>query len=420
MNLRLLLLYGSICLLVLLRVVLTPGPNPLPDGAHIKARVRLTTTPQIVFGKQQLSVTVRGQKITLIVPQYSGYTYGDLIEIDGSLKAKVLDSGKTVYSIYYPKIHLVQNDTALPYRWAGFVRQKVEESYSRFLPADQAGLLMGIVFGINGGVDKDLKTAFQVTGVTHVIAASGMNVTLLAAFLLPILMKFLKRQHSLIVLILVLAFYTVISGMSASIVRATLMASIGFIGLLVGRQRTGFISFFLTGCIMLLITPTIWSDIGFELSFAATAGMLLIRPILPSFSQIPFVSIIEEDFSATIAAQITTLPILIYYFHTLGLLAILVNALVLWTIAPMMVIGSVAAVIGLVSTALGGLISFVCLPLLLYFLFIIRVFASFTPTITLTDLPLILVIGYYLLLSGIILYLVKRKTSSAAKIRKSM
>ena len=416
MNRRLLLLYGSILMIVLLRVLLTPPPADLPDGASVTARMRLTTTPQLVFGKEQLTVTIRGQKVILIVPQYSGYNYGDLLMVNGTLKRTVLSGERIVYSIYYPKIQLVVNDTALPYKLAGFVRGKVEETFATYLSSDQAGLLTGIVFGISQNVDRELKTAFQVTGVTHVIAASGMNVTLLASFVLPLLTKFLKRQQSLIVLIGILVFYTVLSGMSASIVRATLMASIGFIGLLLGRQRTAFISFFLTGCIMICITPTVLSDIGFQLSFAATAGMLVVRPLLPSFSKIPLVSLVEEDISATIAAQITTLPILLFYFHTLGLLAILVNTLVLWTIAPMMMIGSVAAVIGLVSTQLGGLIAFLCLPFLLYFLSIIHLFATFTPVLTITDLPVFLVLGYYLVVFAVVLFLLKRRSLAAAKI----
>lgn len=402
MTMRLLLLYGSILLLVLLRVVLTPPPQPLPDGAVIHARVRLTTTPQLVSNHQQLKVLVRGQQVTLITPQFSDYNYGDLLDVSGTIKVKVLSGKRTVYSIYFPKITKVTDASSLPYRMVGFVRERVQESYSTYLDPETAGLLEGIVFGISTSVPKNLKSAFQVTGVTHVIAASGMNVTLLAAFLLPVLLRLFSRRVSLVLLIGFLAFYALLSGMSASIVRATLMASIGFIGLLLGRQRTAFVSFFLTGCIMVGITPSVLTDIGFQLSFASTAGMLLVRPLFPSFSRIPLLNLVEEDVTSTIAAQITTLPILIYYFHSFGLLAILVNTLVLWTIAPMMVIGSLAAVIGLVSTTLGGVVAFLCLPFLSYFLLVITLFASFTPVVTLTELPLTLLCGYYLVVFSVV------------------
>ncbi len=416
MNLRLCLIYGVIILLVLLRVILTPPPQALPDGAHIHARIRLTSTPQFVSGKQQIQVTLKGQKVTLVTSPFSEYNYGDLLDVTGTLKAKALSGERIVYSISFPKISVIQDDTALPYKLAGFVRARVAETYTTFLDPDQASLLEGIVFGINSSVDKRLKSAFQVTGVTHVIAASGMNVTLLAAFLLPLLTRFLKRQTSLVVLIMILMFYALLSGMSASIVRATLMASIGYIGLLLGRQRTAFISFFLTGCIMIGITPSVLTDIGFQLSFAATAGMLVIQPLFPNLEGLPLVTFVEEDLKATLAAQITTLPILIYYFHTLGVLAILVNVLVLWTIAPLMVIGSIAAFVGLVSTALGGLITLLTLPLLSYFLFVVKFFARITPVLTLSDLPLILVIGYYLCISALILFFHKRKQRHAANL----
>lgn len=403
------LFYGGICLLVLLRVILTPSPPDLPDGAHVHARVRLTTTPKIVSNRQQLDVMIKGQPVTLLTSQFVDYSYGDLLVIDGSLKRKVLDNGKSVYSIYFPQITKASSDLALPYLAAGFVRTRVENSFSSYLNSDQASLLEGIVFGINTSVDPKLKQAFQVTGVTHVIAASGMNVTLLAGFLLPVLLRLFRRRTSLLVLIGLLAFYTLLSGMSASIIRATLMASIGFIGLLLGRQRTAFISFFLTGCIMILITPTILLDIGFQLSFAATAGMLVIRPLLPSLASIPLLKLVEEDLTATIAAQITTLPILIYYFHSLGLLSLIVNTLVLWTVAPLMIIGSLAALGGLVSVTLGGVIALMCLPLLSYFLEVIRLFASFTPVVTITDLPLTIVAGYYLVVVAFYRFFSRRR-----------
>lgn len=415
MQVRLLLLYGLIVLLVLLRVILTPPPQPLPNGASIHARVRLTTTPRIVSGHQQLNVLVRGQQVTLTTPQFSDYSYGDLLDITGKVTAKVLSSKKTVYSIYFPKITKVTDASSLPYQAAGFVREKVQQSFGQYLDPEAAGLLEGIVFGISTNVPKDLKTAFQITGVTHVIAASGMNVTLLAAFLLPVLLRVFSRRVSLIGLIGVLAFYTLLSGMSASIIRATLMASIGFIGLLLGRQRTAFISFFLTGCIMVGITPSVLLDIGFQLSFASTAGMLLVRPLFPSLSRIPLLNLVEEDVTSTISAQITTLPILIYYFHSFGILAIIVNTLVLWTIAPLMVIGSLAVVVGLLSTTVGGLIAFVCLPLLSYFLFIIRLFASFSPVVTIKDLPLVMVTGYYLLVFAVWLFISSEKRGSTSQ-----
>ncbi len=400
MNRQLLLIYGSICLIVLLRIVLASPPPEFPDGATIRATVRVVSPSQLSYGHEEVTVMIRGQKVVLVVPQFSQYRYGDLLHISGVVKKRVLDNKKATYSMYFPSIALVKDDVGIPYKLAGWVREKVTEAFTSYLPPDEASLLLGIVFGINSAVSHELKLAFQTTGVTHVVAASGMNVTLLAGFLLPIFLRFWRRQHALLMTILCLFFYALLSGLSASIVRATLMASISYLGLLVGRQRTAFISFFLTGSAMIILSPSVIADIGFQLSFAATAGMLLISPLLPSFAKIPVIGWIEDDLKTTISAQITTLPILLMYFHTFGVFSVLVNALVLWTIPLLMVIGSSASLVALLSIHLGGIIAFVCLPLLSYFIAVIRFFAFYSLQLRMADVPWGMVTAYYLALAG--------------------
>lgn len=408
MNLRLLLLYLGIALVVLVRLFLFHPVN-LPDGAHIDTTVRLLSSPVTSGSTQKLAVYIQDQRVSLIVSRFSEYRYGDLLHISGSLKRKVLDDERVVSSIYFPTITVVTSDSGLPFHLAGFVRERVEEAFGRYLSSDQAGLLMGIVFGISTGMDKDLKVQFQIAGVTHVIAASGMNVTLLAGFLLPLFLRLVKRRDALLLTIISLGFYAIISGLSPSIVRAAIMGGIALVGIMVGRQKTAFISFFLTGCIMILITPSVIADIGFQLSFMSTAGMLVLMPLLPRLPKLPIVGLVKDDLAATISAQIASMPLLLFYFHSLGLFSILVNVLVLWTIPILMIIGSVAALVSLVSATLGGIAALLALPFLSYFMLIINLFASISPVFQVESLPISLVLGYYLLLMALIVALIKKK-----------
>ena len=110
---------------------------------------------------------------------------------------------------------------------------------------------------------------FQTTGVFHVIAASGMNVSMLSGFLLAVLGRILRRQIALIVSIVAICFYAVLAGLEPSIVRASIMAGIAFTALLLGRQGTALWSLILTALLMLLFNPFLFRDIGFQLSFAA-------------------------------------------------------------------------------------------------------------------------------------------------------
>lgn len=400
MSLRFFLIYFALGFLVFFRIVATPAPTAFPDGATIHARTRLLAAPQFDTNVQKLRVTIEGREATVVTSRFDEYHYGDLLEVSGSVKTSVLENGMTYSSIYFPQIQKVEEDLVLPFHLAGWIRERVRTSVRLFLPPQEANLLIGIVFGVNEGFDKEVKEAFQVTGVMHVIAASGMNVTLLAGFLLPLLGRFLRRDHALLVTIVCLGFYALLAGLSASIVRATLMASVGFLGLLLGRQRTALLSLYVTGCIMLGITPSLVSDIGFQLSFAATFGILLIKPLFPRLPQWKVMNVIGEDMTSTLAAQITTLPLLLYYFHSIGLLSVPVNIFVLWVIPPVMVIGSLAALVALLSMTLGGILSLLALPFLSYFLFITTAFAKISPLLETSKIPLSMIIGYYLLVSA--------------------
>jgi len=409
MSPRLLLLYFVLALAVIIRLLLY-HPTPLLDGQLIDTTVRLLNSPTVNGARGQLVVKIQDQRVSLSVSRFSEYQYGDLLHVVGSLKARVLDDGRTVYSIYFPKITVVENDSGLPFHFAGFIRERLEDGFGRYLSSDQAGLLMGIVFGISGMLDYDLRSQFQIAGVTHVIAASGMNVTLLAAFLLPIFLRLTKRRDALLLTLICLGFYAIISGLSASIVRAALMGGIGLIGLMVGRQKTAFISFFLTGCIMIFITPSVIADIGFQLSFMSTAGMLLIMPILPTLPSMPVVRLVKEDLAATLAAQIASMPLLLYYFHSLGLLSVIVNVLVLWTIPPLMIIGSIAGVVAILSAPLAGVVALLALPLLSYFMAVIHLFASISPVLQVESVPVSLVLGYYFIVAAVLVTLKKRRS----------
>ena len=169
MNRFLLLLYGSICLLVFLRVILASKPVDLPDGAKITANVRIVSSPQVFYGHQEIPVTIKEQKVILILPEFSEYRYGDQVRISGILKKKVLDNKKTVYSIYFPSIQKVKGDMGVFYQAAGFVRVRVTEAFNRYLPPNEASLLLGVVLGVSSTVSKDLKLDFQTTRSESVV-----------------------------------------------------------------------------------------------------------------------------------------------------------------------------------------------------------------------------------------------------------
>jgi competence protein ComEC len=150
---------------------------------------------------------------------------------------------------------------------------------------------------------------------------------------------------------------------------------------------------------MLFLEPYIISDVGFQLSFLATLGILLIKPLLP----LPKKNIVSEDFGTTVAAQVSTLPVLLGTFGMFGILSIIVNVLILWTVPVLMLFGSIGLLTGLLFEPVGKLILYFCLPFLIYFEYIVSLFGGVGWILEIKQFPWQFTLGYYLLLLAFVL-----------------
>ena len=200
-------------------------------------------------------------------------------------------------------------------------------------------------------------------------------------------------------------FYAVLAGLEPSIIRASIMGILVFSAQILGRQTLAINGLFLAGYTMLLVDPTLISDIGFQLSFVATLGLVLILKI----KAIGKIWVIGEGVNTTIAAQIATLPILLANFGTYSIYSILVNGLLLWTVPILMIIGGIGAILGLILMPLGQLLIYLCYPLLLYFETIVNIFGKIGGAITIESLSWQFILGYYCLLSSVLLILRKKE-----------
>ena len=158
----------------------------------------------------------------------------------------------------------------------------------------------------------------------------------------------------------------------------------------------------LTAFFMLFTSPELISDIGFQLSIMSTIGILTIQPLLPKNE-------LFSDFSTTIAAQIATLPIILANFGQYGLLSMLVNFLVLWTIPPLMIVGGVGSIIGLVFQSFGKVIIEITIPLLWFFESIVTSLGSLGWNVSVKSFSPFLIVGYYCLLIAFILFIHQRQ-----------
>lgn len=283
------------------------------------------------------------------------------------------------------------------------VKDHIKETYRSILNSQDADLLMGIVFGEN--LDKSSKEKFIRTGVLHVVAASGMNVSMLTSFLLGTLVVFLRRQYAIILTSILVLFYVALADFQPSIIRAAIMALFSLSAGVVGRQNTSLLALFFAGFTMVSWDPNVLTSISFILSFSATLGIILLDPILKQV----LTSAFFEDFRTTLSAQIATTPILFFFFGSYSPISIVVNFLVLWTIPPLMVLGGAAAVFSFVSQILATPFLYLALPLLSYFQAIVDLFAKGATLFEFKNIPWALVAGYYLIILSGILWMNKRK-----------
>jgi competence protein ComEC len=292
------------------------------------------------------------------------------------------------------------------------VRQKITFIFQNALPQHHASLLLGIVFGIKGDFPTSYYENLKQAGVLHVIAASGMNVAMVASFLSAIFGKFLKRQYGLALTIVGIFVYALFSGLEPSIVRASIMGTLVFLSQMLGRQRLSWYLLLLTACGMLFFYPYLLQDAGFQLSFMATAGILGFSQILKRYIAGFMPSFVSEDVITTIGAQLTTVPLLLLHFGSYSLASIAANALVLWEIPFLMIIGGAGAIIGFLSRPLGTFILYLSVPLLTYFDIVINSFSNYAGQIVFTEIPVVILIGYYFILAAIWMILVKNHSKS--------
>ncbi|MDP2585602.1 MAG: ComEC/Rec2 family competence protein [Candidatus Levybacteria bacterium] len=365
----------------------------LADGQALSFETVILSQPQAIGSQQVLFANYKNQRIRITVGRFPEINYGDLVRISSILNIKVLNKN-IVYSMYFPKIETINNSSNIlqsSLKKVSILRQKLILLFSKTLPSPSSSLLLGILFGVKEQMPKDFSNNLKTSGVFHVIAASGMNVTLVGGFISAFFAFFLKRQIAIGLSILGIIFYAVLAGLEPSIIRASIMGILVFSAQIMGRQSLAINGLALAGFGMLFVDPTLLSDVGFQLSFAATFGILYIRP-LPS----------------TIAAQIATLPILLANFGTYSIYSILVNGLVLWTVPILMMIGGLGAILGLILGPLGQLLIYLCYPLLLYFENIVNFFGQIGGVLTIENFPWQFSVGYYCLLAAVLI-ISKRK-----------
>lgn len=240
---------------------------------------------------------------------------------------------------------------------------------NQLLPEPHAGLLNGILFGTKAALSRDLYDALVATGTLHIVALSGMNITILESVIAKTLGYFLnKRITSVLTILLIIGFIWFV-GLSPSVIRAGIMGSMALIAVIFGRQTWSIFFFAVTCVIMLLVHPAWIGDLSFQLSAGATLGIILFGPRVQK-------NVLIDTLYVTLAAQTLTIPITLLTFRRISIISPVTNVLIGWIIQPLTVAGLIVAVLGLIWLPLGQVAAWIAWVFLEYLILAIELTAK--------------------------------------------
>ena len=334
-------------------------------------------------------------KTLVTMPRWSHWQYGDqLLFIASPLTPAVFPdfSYKEYLSrqgiqtvIYYPQnVQKVGEKEGVGFRrWLITFRETARRTIFSLMPQPESALLAGILLGMDNDIPSSLKSAYRDTGTSHIIAISGFNMTLIATLLILMFSRLFRRYWGVLAAVVIIAVYTLFVDGSSAVTRAAIMASTAAVAHLIGRRQSGLNALFFTAAVMCLFNPLLIWDVSFQLSFAAVLGLVVFgTPLQKGFSSLAekwfgeekaarIASPVSEYFLFTLAAQLTTLPVIAIQFKRISLVSLLANPLILPVQPAILQAGMVTTLAGLIHPILGKFCAMFTWPLLAYTNFIV-------------------------------------------------
>ena len=356
-----------------------------PDVRDTFTNLRVNVT-EVNTGNEAFAV--HGLILARILPGQD-WQFGDVVRLRGHLETP--PSGEDFsYQDYLARqgIRAYMPDaeaTLLPFsggdsflRLVYAVKNVAVDRVYRIFPEPEASLMAGILLGEDNGIPADLQQAYRNTGTAHIIAISGFNIAIIAGLFVLVFSRWLGRRRGAIAAVIGIVLYTILVGASASVVRAAIMGGLSIFALQFGRRQNGYTTLGFTAAVMALANPNILWDVGFQLSFAATLGLVMFAPPLqdwftgllsrhlPAQTAARIGSLVGAYILFTWAAQLATLPIIAYHFGTISLISLLVNPLILPVQPAVMVLGGLALILSFIYLPLGQLAGWLAWPFAAY------------------------------------------------------
>lgn len=319
---------------------------------------------------------------------------GDLIQVSG----KLYDGfGPYQAAIYFGEVTVLKNNTS----WLEYIRRSFTATVLSNVPEPQANLGLGFLIGLKSQLTDNLNQQLQRLNLTHIVVASGFNVTVLISVARRLFARRSKYQAT-VIMVLLMSGFLLVTGLSASMVRAVLVSSLSLAAWYYGRRLRPLLILLLSAAITSGWYPVyLWSDLGWWLSFLSFAGVLMGAPIVQKrFFEGREMSELTQIIVETTCAQLMALPLLLYTFGSISLLALLANVLVVPFIPLAMLLVLIVGITGWIIPVAASWVALPVVWLLTYIIWIINQLAGISWASIPISIDAATMIGLYGVLVG--------------------
>lgn len=336
---------------------------------------------------QEVDGQVEVQTLDTAIEDPYGANYGDSVELQGKLQPPLLYSPTGIFaSMSFPRISVTDTGGNPIIAFLYHLRVLLATVIEQALPQPAAALLVAIVLGLPTSALQPLKSAFSLTGTIHLIVPSGFKVTILAGLISSSTRLLYRRQKVYLLpaekrsdwrpwlttglVIVSIAAYTLLSGSGPAAIRAGIMGILMVIAPRLGRVYNVYTALAFAALVMSWLDPFVLWDVGFQLSFLGTLGIVLLTPycqrLLHPVTCLPFGHIFVEIAAVTLAAQIATLPIVAVTFGYVSFIAPLANILTVPLLGVLIMLGMLICAAGVLWAPLAWVCGWVAWPVLWY------------------------------------------------------
>jgi competence protein ComEC len=333
-------------------------------SGNVKDDVDTGTSDQIIIRLDSLSINGKSMSGALYITSVAA---GDIKRGDKLILHGVLSEGFGNFSGVMYRANVDKIIHPKPGDIARVVRDWFADAIRRVIPEPESSLGIGYLVGQRRALPADLVSALQLVGLTHVVVASGYNLTILVRLTRRLFFRFSKYMAALSASLMIMAFMA-ITGVSPSMSRAGLVAGLSLAAWYYGRRFHPIVLLAVAVAVTVMINPGYaWGDLGWQLSFAAFAGVMILAPLAQRYffgDKKP--GVVGQILGETVSAQILTAPIIIASFGQLSNVAVVSNLLVLPFVPLAMLLTFIAGVGSLAMPAIATILAMPATWLLSY------------------------------------------------------